>query len=129
ATVPPPPAVPTAAPAAEIPSPEAPPTAAEAADSRESLAQRGVGLVTVNSLASYANVYVMFTRYGKVGEPLEIPCGKRFISVGVPWRGRPEPIWLAPGRMTVVPCGGSIEMNMNPRALRKPAPAFNPTQL
>ena len=46
----------------------------------------------------YANVYVMFARYGKVEQQLAIPCGKRFVSVGVPAAGRCEPVGSRPAR-------------------------------
>jgi hypothetical protein len=78
----------------------------------------GYGYITVHSLAGYASVYVMFARYGKVERQLSVPCGRRFVSVGVPAPGRREPVWLAPGKKLMVPCGGALEVTMNPRALR-----------
>jgi serine/threonine-protein kinase len=103
------------------PAPSAPVPAGEA--------RRDMGTITVHSSASWASVYLIWARQGKVEEPLSIPCGKRFISVGVPAPGRRQPIWLAPGRLMNIPCGGSIEVTINPHALRKASPAFNPTQL
>jgi hypothetical protein len=87
-------------------------------DDSEALASRGFGHLTVNSLAGYANVYVMFAQYGKIEQRLTVPCGTRFIAIGVPAMGRHEPIWLAPGKKVFVPCGGSYEVTLNPRPLR-----------
>jgi serine/threonine-protein kinase len=141
---PPPPPVPVALAEPEEPPPpspveepaqEDPPTAADLVGSSESLARRGLGNVTVHSLASHASVYVMLARYGKVEEKLTLPCGKRFLAIGVQAPARREPIWLAPGRMILIPCGGTLDVTMNPHALRKPTAAapdaaeFNPTQL
>jgi serine/threonine protein kinase len=112
-------------PSSEPPSSDAPlsapqmtPQMTERDDPPETPPRRGYGYLTVHSYASYANVYVMFTRYGRVEHRLGIPCGKRFISIGVPSHTGTEPIWLAPGRAIHVPCGGSREVTMNPRALR-----------
>ena len=90
----------------------------EGDDSSETLPKPGFGFVTVHSTAPYANVYVMFSKYGRVEHRLSIPCGKRFISIGVPSHGGKEPIWLAPGRLIRVSCGGSHEVTMNRRPLR-----------
>jgi hypothetical protein len=103
--------------------------------SPESLARRGLGTVTVHSVATYASVYVMPGRYGKVEQPLTVPCGNKFLAIGVPTPSRKEPVWLAPGRKILIPCGGSLDVTMNPRALRRPPPTsgskpdFNPTAL
>lgn len=132
ATTPPPAARPTDRPPSERPSINTPPVASlpssdtppvapptiEGDDPSETLPRPGFGYVTVHSTASYANVYVMFSRYGRVEQRLSIPCGRRFISIGVPSHGGKEPIWLAPGRLIRVPCGGSHEVTMNPRQLR-----------
>jgi hypothetical protein len=83
------------------------------------LKKRHLGHLTVHSRASYALVYLMFTKFGKVEEKLTVPCGQRFIAIGLPSRtGRREPVWLAPGTSVFVPCGGSITMTMNPRRVR-----------
>jgi hypothetical protein len=60
----------------------------------------------------------MVKRYGAAEEKLIVPCGKRFVAIGVPIRGRDEPVWLAPGKSTEIPCGASVEMTMNPRRVR-----------
>ena len=85
----------------------------------EDLMLRGFGVLTVHSTGSHASVYVMFKKYGLVEEKLVIPCGKHFIGIGVPARpSRKEPTWLAPGKLTDIPCGGSLEMTMNPRRVK-----------
>jgi hypothetical protein len=107
----------------------------EEGGSPESLARRGLATVTVHSVATYASVYVMPGRYGKVEQPLTVPCGNKFLAIGVPTPGRKEPVWLAPGRKILIPCGGTLDVTMNPRALRRPPPTptskpdFNPTAL
>jgi hypothetical protein len=80
--------------------------------------QPGFGHLTVHSTGSQASVYVMLKKYGAVEEKLAIPCGKRFIAIGVPVRDQKEPTWLAPGKSTIIPCGGSLELTMNPRRLK-----------
>jgi hypothetical protein len=104
-------------PSAEPPSSDSdsPPANDEPSDA---LLQRGVGYLTVHSSTPHASVYMMFTRLGPVEERLIIPCGKRFIGVGRPVRDRKEPVLLAPGKMIEIPCGGSLEVTMNPRMLR-----------
>jgi hypothetical protein len=61
---------------------------------------------------------MMFTKYGAVEQPLSVPCGKRFIGIGVPAVDQKEPIWLAPGMLIDIPCGGSLEVTMHPRRLK-----------
>ncbi len=85
---------------------------------KNSLLKRGLGLLTVHSTASHASVYVNLRLYGGPGEGLTIPCGKQFISIGVPVRRATQPVWLAPGRSMVIPCGGALVTTMNPRPLR-----------
>jgi hypothetical protein len=83
------------------------------------LKKKHLGHLTVHSSARYAKVYMMFTKFGRVEEPLTVPCGKRFIAIGLPPRpGRTEPVWLAPGQPTFIPCGGSLTVTMNPRRVR-----------
>jgi hypothetical protein len=84
----------------------------------EDLMLRGFGFLTVHSTSSHASVYVMFKKYGLVEDRLVIPCGRRFIGIGVPARSRKEPIWFAPGKLTDIPCGGSLEMTMNPQRVK-----------
>jgi len=114
---------PTAAPPALAPAPEtaasaeAIPALQETASQDEEIAEdlktRGLAYVTVHSTNPLASVFVMFTRYGPVEHKLLLPCGRRFIGVGIPARDRKEPTWLAPGKAVEVPCGGAIEMTMN----------------
>jgi serine/threonine-protein kinase len=102
----------------EPPAVSAAPSAEPAADDiSESLKQRGLGYLTVHSSAAHATVYVNLKPRGKPDEKLTVQCGNRFVSIGVP-NGTAEPAWLAPGKTMVVPCGGSLEMTMDPRALR-----------
>ena len=84
----------------------------------EALQQRGLGNLTVHSSAPHANVYVNLKPRGKVEEKLTVPCGNKFVSIGVPASGGGEPVWLAPGKMMLIPCGGPLEATMEPRALR-----------
>ncbi len=122
------PPVAVAPPAPQRPAPAVPsakvaasaPVAPSASDGFSmALKKRHLGHLTVHSNASYARVYLMFTKYGKVEEKLTVPCGQRFIAIGLPSRtGRREPVWLAPGTSVFVPCGGSITMTMNPRRVR-----------
>jgi eukaryotic-like serine/threonine-protein kinase len=105
-----------------IPSPKA--ARAPRASSAEgtfsvALKKRHLGHLTVHSVARYAKVYMMFNKLGPVDETLTVACGQRFIAIGLPPRGgRGEPIWLAPGQSTLIPCGGSLTVTMNPRRLR-----------
>jgi hypothetical protein len=78
----------------------------------------GFGFLMVHSAAPWANVYVSLVKYGRAEGMLTVPCGKRFVSIGVPTRKGREPIWLAPGEMTMIPCGGLLEMTMDPRKVR-----------
>jgi hypothetical protein len=93
-------------------------TAAAPGEASQELAQRGLAHLTVHSAAMRANVYVNLKVYGAVEEELTVPCGNRFVSIGGPANGTAEPVWLAPGRKMVIPCGESLEFTMNPRALR-----------
>ena len=68
------------------PTPKAPAVAPRAADSSMGLKKRHLGHLMVHSLASYAKVYMMFTKYGKVEEKLTVPCGRRFMAIGLPPR-------------------------------------------
>jgi hypothetical protein len=79
---------------------------------------RGLAQLTVHSTGTHASVYLMFTKYGPVEDKLVVPCGKRFIGVGIPKRESKEPTWLAPGKLLEIPCGGSIELTMNPRRIQ-----------
>jgi serine/threonine-protein kinase len=83
------------------------------------LKKRHLGHLTVHSVAPYAKVYMMFTKFGRVEDRLSVPCGQRFIAIGLPPRGgRSEPVWLAPGKSVFIPCGGSLTVTMNPRRVR-----------
>ena len=68
--------------------------------------------------ASRASVFVNLKLYGGFDETLTVPCGKQFVSIGVPARRPAQPIWLAPGKSIIIPCGGAYEATMNPRPLR-----------
>jgi hypothetical protein len=101
----------------ESPAPASAPPSSNDVSSNE-LAERGLGYVTVHSPDPRASVYLMLTRYGLVEEKLPVPCGKRFIGIGFPVAGKKEPTWLAPGKKIEVPCGGAIELTINPRMLK-----------
>jgi serine/threonine-protein kinase len=116
-TAPPPPpeSAPTAAPSPDpTPSAEAP----AADDFSEDMKRHGLGYLIVHSAATQADVYVNLKLRGKVEEKLTVPCGSRFVSIGVPYGSRGEPSWLAPGKTMIIPCGGPLEVTMDPRALR-----------
>ena len=105
------------------PEPETPPPALRAApivdeSARKALIQRGLGYLTVHSTAPSASVYINLRPYGRVEEKLAVPCGKQFVSVGIPARRPGEPVWLAPGKSMIIACGGEDEATMNPRPLR-----------
>jgi hypothetical protein len=112
--------VPAATTASSAPSPEPaaadepgePPTGGEVS---EELKQRGLGYLTVHSSAQHASVYVNLKPRGKVEERLTVPCGNRFVSIGVPFGRSGEPSWLAPGKMMLVPCGGPLNDDGPPR--------------
>jgi len=98
---------------------ESSPEPAPADDFSDDLKQRGLGYLTVHSSIPRANVYVNLKARGKVEEKLTVPCGNRFVSIGLPPASHgAEPLWLAPGKMMLVPCGGPLETTMEPRALR-----------
>jgi serine/threonine protein kinase len=78
----------------------------------------GFGYITVHSSSSAAAVYVKLRRAGALDEKLAVPCGQQFLSIGILARGKKEPTWLAPGKMVDIPCGGSTEVTLEPRALR-----------
>jgi hypothetical protein len=102
------------------PIPKGPAHVSMAEDFSLALRKRHLGRLTIHSLASYAKVYMMFTKYGKVEERLTVPCGRRFMAIGLPApTPHREPIWLAPGETIDIPCGGSLEVTMNPRKVRK----------
>ena len=85
---------------------------------KKSLLKRGFGLLTVHSTAPHASVYVNLKVLGGPEERLTVPCGKQFVSIGIPPRRPGPPIWLAPGKSIIVPCGAAFEATLNPRALR-----------
>jgi hypothetical protein len=94
-------------------------TTTKAGEFSMALKKRHLGHLTVHSVAPYAKVYLMFTRFGRVEETLSVPCGQRFVAIGLPPRpGKTEPIWLAPGQSMFIPCGGSLTVTMNPRRIR-----------
>jgi len=76
------------------------------------------GFLTVHSTVPYSFVYVHLLRYGKIEDRLIVPCGKRFVSIGIPNFKKHEPTWLAPSEIINVPCGGSAEATILPRKLR-----------
>jgi serine/threonine-protein kinase len=75
------------------------------------------GFLTVHSTVPYGFVYVHLLRYGKVEDRLIVPCGKRFVSIGIPNFKKHEPTWLAPSEIINVPCGGSAEATILPRKI------------
>jgi serine/threonine protein kinase len=106
---------PEAAPATSTASSSEP---APADDFSDELKRRGLGYLTVHSSAQHANVYINLKPRGKVEEKLTVHCGNQFVSIGLPASHGDEPMWLAPGKMMFVPCGGPLETTMDPRALR-----------
>src|SRR5262249_48497963 len=94
--------------------PSAEPSPAD--DFSEELKKKKLGYLIVHSSAPQANVYVNLKLRGKVEEKLTVPCGNRFVSIGVPYGIRGEPSWLAPGKSMPIPCGGPLEMTMDPQA-------------
>jgi hypothetical protein len=103
-------------PAAEpsaIPVPSAEPPPAD--EFSEDLKQRKLGYLTIHSSDPRANVYVNLKRRGMIDEKLTVRCGDRFVSIGVPLPPTGVPMWLAPGKNMVVPCGGQLEMTMDPQ--------------
>jgi hypothetical protein len=96
------------------PAEDKPPTQAEASprpsdsplssdESSNAPPDRSVGYVLVHSLDLRASVYMMFTRLGPVEEKLKLPCGRRFVAIGMTVPGKKEPTWLAPGKTIEVP--------------------------
>jgi hypothetical protein len=82
-------------------------------------APASMGYLTVHSTSPYAGVYLGSRKYGRIDQKLLVRCGERFVAIGLPRHGNGrEPIWLAPGKTIDVPCGGSLDMKMNPRRLR-----------
>jgi serine/threonine-protein kinase len=75
------------------------------------------GFLTVHSSVPYGFVYVHLLRYGKLEDRLIVPCGKRFVSIGIPNFKKHEPTWLAPSEIINVPCGGSAEATILPRKI------------
>jgi len=58
-----------------------------------------------------AEVFVFGKSYGKVGQPLEVPCKRTaFVTVGTPAK-----IWLTDGVSVQVRCQGSTEVEIKPR--------------
>jgi hypothetical protein len=55
---------------------------------------------------------------GAPGIPMEIPCGKRFVSIGTPKGKGADATWLAPSQNVTIPCGGSIDITMNPKPIK-----------
>jgi serine/threonine protein kinase len=106
---------PTAEPSAS-PAPSAEPPPPD--EFSQELKERKLGYLTVHSAAPSANVYVNLKSRGKIEEKLTVPCGDRFVSIGVPLPPSGEPMWLAPGKMMNIPCGGPLEVTMDPRTLR-----------
>jgi hypothetical protein len=88
------------------------------ASSTQQMMRRGLGYLTVHSSAARANVYINLKSYGGLEEKLIVPCGKRFVSIGIPARRPSRTVWLAPGKTMLIPCAGTYEATMNPRALR-----------
>jgi serine/threonine protein kinase len=88
------------------------------APSTQQMMRRGLGYLTVHSSAARANVYINLKSYGGLEEKLIVPCGRRFVSIGIPARSPSKTVWLAPGRTMLIPCAGTYEATMNPHALR-----------
>ncbi len=59
----------------------------------------------------------MLKKKGAVEEKLAVSCGKQFISIGVTLHKK-ETMWLAPGKNVEIPCGGSIDVTMEARAVK-----------
>jgi hypothetical protein len=120
-----PPANPPQAPAETHPSETAPAVEGDAVPKEEAISEdlsgRGLAYLTVHSTGQHASVYVLLTKYGAIENKLLVPCGRRFIAIGVPRRESKEPTWLAPGKYLEIPCGGSIELTMNPKRIGGPA--------
>jgi serine/threonine-protein kinase len=76
------------------------------------------GFLTVHSTVPYGFVYVHLLRYGKVEDRLIVPCGKRFVSIGIPNFKKHEPTWLAPSQIINVPCGGSADATILPHKVQ-----------
>jgi hypothetical protein len=98
--------------ASASPAPSAEPPADEFS---EELKQRKQGWLTVHSAAPSASVYVNLKPRGKIEEKLTVSCGDRFVSIGVPLPPSGVPMWLAPGKSVSIPCGGPLEMTMDPQ--------------
>jgi hypothetical protein len=85
----------------------------------QDLRHRGLGFLTVHSTSPYAGVYLGSRKYGRIEQKLLVRCGERFVAIGLPRHGNgKDPVWLAPGKAIDVPCGGSLDVSMNPRRLR-----------
>ena len=69
------------------------------------------------SVAS-AHVFVNGTRVGRVETELTVPCGKRFVAIGMPTRKERPPVWLAPGRNVEIACGGPTELTIAPHPMK-----------
>jgi eukaryotic-like serine/threonine-protein kinase len=77
-----------------------------------------VGRLTVRSTASGAAVYVNMTKTGAPGIAMDVPCGRRFVSIGTPKGKGQDPTWLAPSQNVTIPCGAAIEITMNPKPIK-----------
>jgi serine/threonine-protein kinase len=107
-----------AAPAAKVAA-QAPVPASTGGEFSAALKRRNLGHLVVHSSARYAQVFMGPYKIGRVDENMTVVCGKRFIAIGLPpRRGRREPVWLAPGTSTIIPCGGTVTLTLNPRRLR-----------
>jgi hypothetical protein len=58
------------------------------------------------------------TKKGVPGSPIEIPCGRRFVSIGTPKGKGQDATWLAPSQNVTIPCGRAIEITMNPKPIK-----------
>jgi serine/threonine-protein kinase len=127
-----PPPLPAPAPTAQVieaevavaPPPAPPPAPAAARDPGPEIAdpeppqKTKFGFLTVHSPGPYTFVYVNLLRYGHADDRLIVPCGRRFVSIGIPNPKKGEPTWLAPSEFIKVPCGGQVEATILPRKLR-----------
>lgn len=113
ATVVPPP---TAASAA-LPTEPAPTAAPAVADELPA----GFGRLTIGGPLS-GSVYVNGVAFGATGAPAAVPCGRKFVRVGIPGENGLPPHWLARGQTVIIPCAGSIEIVVHPSPQREPRP-------
>ena len=72
----------------------------------------GFGALLVHGIDG--TVYVNGVAAGPVEQTLTLPCGRRYVRVGVPPEQFRQTRWLTKGATAAIPCGSLVEVTVLP---------------